>query len=160
MSVQTTCPSHYRMIALLVAVLLGLGLVFAVAWIAMGGLSYTRTLRNALYAYHQSRGADIEPNSLAFLSHGIRAGMSIQNVENAMSGCREIACFRGAEFLNEHPKEWMGPVKLYICEYGPRWYNPLFQRPETLVYERFWIFFDAQTERFLRCQQVWLQLGA
>ncbi len=107
---------------------------FAAVFFAFGGPSYFATRAQARKAFVSSRYG--KPGSYEFVSHGIRYGMTPDEVTNAMAGA--------AKTLLQGPQEtppWDGTVDIYIFRYGPEWQSPLGGEPRGFYEEWYWVYY-------------------
>ena len=116
--------------------------IFVGAWLACGGVGYLLALRTAEEAYRGSRPDSWAPGSFEFAVRGISCDMTEEEVEHVLSPARTTCPMVMEERIGDKMVKWDGFVRLYICEYGKPWHNPVLGRKRVLVKEWFWVYFD------------------
>jgi len=126
-----------------------------VIWIKLGGAQRWALMKEARVAYESSRSNSSTPGSYEFLTMGLTANMSEDQVDKLMS--------RATQSFKHMPQEsppWSGYVNIYLFKYEPKWWNPIFKRWDCLYEERFWVYFDhaghaKKMIRFLSTVDEW-----
>ena len=121
----------------MLAVLLALAVITVIASLVyVYVVPYCIAEKQAYEVFASSRAGD--PRSYEFVAHGIRYGMTHEEVRNVMPNPHRVL-----EQMPLNVPRWEGTVDLYIFRYGPTWKVPFRKERRVLCEEWYWVYFSS-----------------